>query len=59
MLTARTTHDVLEVLEQTDFAAVGRAARERALDEHTSAHRAAELERLMNVAVAPAALERA
>ena len=59
VLIARTPHDALEALNRADLAAVGRAARERALDEHTSAHRAAELERLMNAAVAPAALERA
>jgi spore maturation protein CgeB len=45
MLTVDGTEDVLTALELSDaeLAAIARAARERTLAEHTSAHRAAEL----------------
>lgn len=45
ILTARTTADALAALDLADgeLAAIARAARERTLDEHTSARRAAQL----------------
>lgn len=59
VLIAETTEEALDALERTDLAAIGAAARERALAEHTSAHRAAELERLLDLADRPHALARA
>ncbi len=50
ILIARTTEDVLRILRETPEAearAIGRRARERVLAEHTAAHRASELERLI------------
>ena len=44
ILLARSTEDAMKLLEE-DHIAVGRAARARVLDEHTSERRAAELER--------------
>ncbi|WP_267382343.1 MULTISPECIES: glycosyltransferase [unclassified Sphingomonas] len=41
---ARTTDDVLAALDGADADAIGRAAQACALDHHTAAHRAAELE---------------
>lgn len=45
VLVARSTEDVVAALRRdvADLAAVGRRARQRTLDEHTSAHRAREL----------------
>ena len=45
ILTGRTTEDALAALDLCDgeLAAIAAAARERTLDEHTSAHRAAQL----------------
>ncbi|SFQ07559.1 Spore maturation protein CgeB [Mesorhizobium sp. NFR06] len=50
ILLAHTTADVVAALELPDHEvnALGRRARERVLDEHTSAHRAAELDRILN-----------
>jgi spore maturation protein CgeB len=50
ILIARRTDDVLRILRETPEAnarAIGRRARERVLAEHTAAHRAAELEQLI------------
>ena len=43
VLLADTTEDALAALQAADLATVGRRARERTLDEHTSLHRAREL----------------
>lgn len=43
VLVARDTADTLEALDRGDLARIGRAARERALDEHTSERRARQL----------------
>jgi spore maturation protein CgeB len=53
ILLADTTGDVVAALQLTDseVETLGRRARERVLDEHTSAHRAAELDRILNDAV--------
>lgn len=50
ILIARTTSDAVNALEapQHEIAQIGRAARERALDEHTAEHRAAYLEHVLN-----------
>jgi spore maturation protein CgeB len=49
ILVARTTRDVIDALSMTDevLAVIARAARERALDEHTSEHRARQLLELL------------
>nr|MDQ3314342.1 glycosyltransferase [Verrucomicrobiota bacterium] len=50
ILIARTTEDVLAILgrmPEGEARAIGERARERVLAEHTSAHRAAELETLI------------
>lgn len=49
VLPVSTTNDVLAALDLSDaeIAKVGRAARERVLAEHTSAHRAAEFEAIL------------
>ena len=52
VLLAETTAQALQALQDADLASVGRAARERVLDEHTSAHRAAELVRMLEQASA-------
>lgn len=49
VITVGDGEDVLAAFDRDDLAAIGRAARERALDEHTSACRAAELERLLDL----------
>jgi spore maturation protein CgeB len=56
LIVARDTQDVVNALELSDaeLARIARAARERVLAEHTSAHRAAELERLLESVRAPA-----
>jgi spore maturation protein CgeB len=43
ILIARETADTLEALDRGDLESIGRAARQRTLDEHTSARRAREL----------------
>lgn len=43
ILTAEDTADTLAALSRSDLVAIGRRARERTLDEHTSHHRAREL----------------
>jgi spore maturation protein CgeB len=55
ILLARGTDDALAALDlpEAELRRIGAAARERVLDEHTSAHRAAELEALL-VSVRPA-----
>lgn len=52
LFVARSSEDITRLLDISDaeLAAVGRAARERALAEHTAAHRAAELELLLEQA---------
>jgi spore maturation protein CgeB len=57
LLVARGTQDVLDALELSDreLACIAAAARERVLAQHTSAHRALELERLLERARAPQA----
>ncbi|TIV44841.1 MAG: glycosyltransferase family 1 protein, partial [Mesorhizobium sp.] len=54
ILLAHSTGDVVAALGLSDneIATLGRRARERVLDEHTSAHRAAELDRILNDAFA-------
>lgn len=49
VLLARHGDDVLDALERSDedLIRIGRSARERVLDEHTSLHRAIELERIV------------
>ncbi|WP_374471874.1 glycosyltransferase [Phenylobacterium sp.] len=62
ILTAATTEDALAALDLDagELAGVARRARERTLDEHTSAHRATELLRLLSTAPAsPRDLEEA
>ena len=56
IVVARRTQDVIDALELSDaeVAAIAAAARERVLAEHTSAHRARELEVLLEQAHAPA-----
>lgn len=55
ILVCRTTDDVVEALSSSPerLARIGRAARERVLAEHTSAHRARELVALLEAARAP------
>jgi spore maturation protein CgeB len=57
LLVARGTQDVLDALELSDreLACIAAAARARVLAQHTSAHRALELERLLERARAPQA----
>jgi len=45
ILLAETSEEVVDLLQAGDLAGVGKAARRRILGSHTSAHRAAELER--------------
>lgn len=54
ILVGHTTHDAARALELGDdeLARIGRAARERVLAEHTSAHRARQLESLLEDAFA-------
>lgn len=51
ILVAKTTEDVLAALDMSDaeLAAIGTAARERALSDHTAERRAAELEMLLSL----------
>ncbi len=55
IIVARTTDDVVQALELSDeqVMRMAGAARERVLAEHTSAHRARELESLLEDALAP------
>jgi spore maturation protein CgeB len=55
VVVARRAQDVVEALEMSDaqLDRMAAAARERVLSEHTSAHRAAQLERLLENAVGP------
>jgi spore maturation protein CgeB len=55
IIVARDTQDVVDALELSDaqVARIAQAARERVLARHTSAHRAMELERLLEDARAP------
>ena len=52
ILIARTSADVVEALQRPDeeLKTIGLAARERVLKEHTSTHRAIELEELLAIA---------
>jgi spore maturation protein CgeB len=52
ILVAKDSRDVVAALERPDeeLKTIGRAARERALKEHTSAHRAIQLEQLLTTA---------
>ena len=62
IVVARTTDDVVQAMQLSDaeIARIATAARERVLAEHTSAHRAAQLERLLDEArVAPSGLQAA
>ena len=56
IMVARSTHDVIDALEIGDAerARIAHAARDRVLAEHTSAHRARELEAMLQDARAPA-----
>ncbi len=58
ILVATDADDVVAALGRSDaeLAAIARAGRERTLAEHTAAHRAAELERLLQAAASPAAI---
>jgi spore maturation protein CgeB len=59
ILLADTTEDMIELLQSEDeMTHVGLAARRRILDSHTSAHRAAELERHLMEAAAASTEER-
>ena len=55
LLVARTTEEALGALDRSDeeLSRIGRAARERALGEHTAGHRAIDLERALELAHAP------
>jgi spore maturation protein CgeB len=55
LLVARTTEEALGALDRSDeeLSRIGRAARERALGEHTADHRAIDLERALELAHAP------
>ena len=55
IVVARGTQDVVDALELSDaeVSCIATAARERVLAEHTSAHRARELEQLLEAARAP------
>jgi spore maturation protein CgeB len=55
LLVARTTEEAIEALERSpeELARIGRAARERALGEHTATHRARQLVELLDAARAP------
>ncbi len=57
ILVARSTAEAVDaiLIDDAELARLGRAARERTLDEHTAAHRAAELERLLEEAYRPLA----
>ena len=57
VLTARTAEDAVAALDLSDaeLRRIGQAGRERVLGEHTSDHRAAELEALLSDAAGPAA----
>jgi spore maturation protein CgeB len=57
LLVARTTEDTLEALSRSpeELARIGRAARERALTEHTATRRAEELVELMETTLTFAA----
>jgi spore maturation protein CgeB len=62
ILLARGTDDVLAALDlpEAELRRIGASARERVLDEHTSARRAAELEALLasaRPAITPIAME--
>jgi spore maturation protein CgeB len=52
ILLASSAADTIDALSLSDaeLLGIGRAARERVLDEHTAAHRAADLEALLNSA---------
>lgn len=57
ILIADSTDEILSILRDTspdESAAIGLRARERVLREHTAAHRAAELERLLQATAKPA-----
>jgi spore maturation protein CgeB len=56
IVVARSTQDVIDALEMDDaeVARIAQAARERVLEQHTSAHRARELESMLEEARAPA-----
>ncbi|MDB5572194.1 MAG: hypothetical protein JWN93_3377 [Hyphomicrobiales bacterium] len=54
IMVAETTEEALRALAQADLARIAQAARERALDEHTSSHRADELLRHLEAAAARA-----
>ena len=49
LLIAKNTQDVLQAVQRPDeeLRTIGKASRERVLKEHTSAHRAIELEELL------------
>lgn len=51
ILLARTEDDVLRALARSDAAAIGAAAQARILQSHTAAHRAAQLEAILQGAV--------
>ena len=55
ILIADTTQQALEAIDGADLALIGGRARERTLDEHTSAHRARELVALLESAIGGAA----
>jgi spore maturation protein CgeB len=58
IVVARTTGHVMDALALDDEARarIGKAARERTLSKHTAAHRAVELETMLQAALKPAAL---
>jgi spore maturation protein CgeB len=53
ILVARDTSDVIEAMQlpQADIARIAQAGRQRVLDSHTAAHRAAELETILDSAL--------
>ena len=53
IIVARSTEDVIAVMQlpQEELARIARAGRERTLTSHTAAHRAAELERILDEAL--------
>lgn len=59
IIVARTTEDVIAAMQlpKEELASIAQAGRERVLNSHTAAHRAAELERIFNESVSVPVME--